>query len=64
LITSAKRLLQQYLPIATECTAAKLHRYWITSLAQQELTWTTQRQITLTSTFQNAITTLILGFPP
>jgi hypothetical protein len=32
--------------------------------AQQELTWTTQRQITLTSTFQNAITTLTLGFPP
>src|SRR5712671_2711492 len=31
---------------------------------QQELTWTTQRQITLTSTFQNAITRLILGFPP
>src|SRR6266581_2683409 len=31
--------------------------------AQQELT-STQRQITLTSTFQNAITTLILGFPP
>src|SRR5258707_4717247 len=32
--------------------------------AQQELTWTTQRQITFTSTFQNAITTLTLGFPP
>src|SRR5262249_12110406 len=32
--------------------------------ARQELTWTTQRQITLTSPFQNAITTLTLGFPP
>src|SRR5712691_734245 len=32
--------------------------------AQQKLTWTTQRQITFTSTFQNAITTLTLGFPP
>jgi hypothetical protein len=31
---------------------------------RQELTWTTQRQITLTSPFQNAITTLTLGFPP
>jgi hypothetical protein len=28
------------------------------------MTWTTQRQITLTSPFQNAITTLTLGFPP
>ena len=54
----------RFVPIATECTAAKLHRYSIASLTQQELTWTTQRQITLTSTFQNAITTLILGFPP
>jgi ABC transporter substrate binding protein len=30
----------------------------------KELTWTTQRQISLTSTFQNAMTTLTLGFPP
>src|SRR6516225_12004642 len=42
--------------------SAKLFNHLVGT--QQELTWTTQRQITLTSTFQNAITTLTLGFPP
>src|SRR6266851_2131331 len=46
------------------CIAAVAGLATAISTPQQELTWTTQRQITFTSTFQNAITTLTLGFPP